>query len=65
VKQTRLKLVIGMTLLALVEGLIKAFLSGFPLIEVFSIQGMLVGTYVGAKTVSGIKESENENNKPD
>ncbi len=57
---TRLKLVIGMTLLALVEGLLKSWLATFPLTEVFAVQVMMVGSYVGAKTVSGVKGMNNE-----
>ena len=61
-KQTRLKLVIGMVFLALIEGLVKAFLAGFPLTEVFAIQSAVVGAYIAGKTLSGVKGMKYENN---
>lgn len=62
-KQTRLRLVVGMTLLALIEGLIKAFLAGFPLTEVFAVQSAAVGAYLASKTLSGVKGMKYGNEK--
>lgn len=54
-KQTRLKIVGLGVALALLEGLLKVFVPVFPLTEVFAIQGMLIGAYLGARTVNNVK----------
>jgi len=56
--KTRLKMALLMIGLALVEGIIKHFLSGFPITEVFSIQGVAFGGYVGARTVSNMNKAK-------
>jgi len=58
--KTRLKMTLLMISLALVEGVIKQFLPGFPLIEVFSLQVTVYGGYVAAKTVNNVNYENNE-----
>ena len=61
--KTRLKMTLLMIGLALVEGLIKQFLTGFPLTEVFALQATAFGGYVAARTISNIDEGKYENSK--
>ena len=58
--KTRLKMTLLMIGLALVEGLIRQFLTEFPLAEVFALQGTVFGGYVAARTVSNIDKAKNE-----
>ena len=58
--KTRLRMTLLMIGLALVEGLIKAFLSKFPLVEVFSVQTFAAGGYIAVKTVSNVDIAKNE-----
>jgi len=61
VKQTRFKVVlIGLTL-GLIEGMVKVAFPTFPIVETYGFQGAVVGAYLAARTVSGIKSMEKEN----
>lgn len=63
VEKTRLGLVVFTMGLALIEGLIKVLLNGFPLTEVFSIQALVVGGYISVKTINNMSEVKYANNK--
>ena len=54
-KQTRLKVVIAGLALGLIEGLAKVALPSFPVVETFGFQGAIIGAYLAARTVSGMK----------
>jgi len=53
--QTRFKVVILGLGLGLIEGFIKVAFPSFPIVETFGFQGAIVGAYLAARTVSGIK----------
>jgi hypothetical protein len=55
VTQTRFKLTVMALALGCVEGLIRVLLKDFPIIEVLGFQGAALGTYLAARTVSGVK----------
>jgi hypothetical protein len=57
VVQTRFKLVIGLIGLGLIEGLLKTWLIGFPLTEVFAFQGMVAGGYLTVRTINNMKNN--------
>lgn len=59
-RQSRLKLVVGMVLLYLLEALLKVYVKELPFTELIAAQGVLVGAYVGAKTANNIKEKKYE-----
>ena len=50
-ESTRFKLAIGILAIYFVQGLIKAFLPGFPLIEVIAAEGAVVAFYFTVRTV--------------
>ena len=41
--------------LGLIEGLLRAFLKEFPIVETFGFQGAIVGAYLTIKTVNNVK----------
>jgi predicted ABC-type sugar transport system permease subunit len=55
IEQTRFKLVIIGLSLGLLEGLLRAFLKDFPVVEAFGFQGAVIGGYFTAKTVNNVK----------
>ena len=55
VKQTKFKLVVGLVVLALAEGLLKTFVQAFPLTTVLSFQSGVTGFYFGVRVVQNIK----------
>lgn len=59
--QSRLKLTYIIIGVALLEGIIKAVWSAFPLTEVFSLTGVAFGGYMTARTVSNIDEAKYNN----
>ena len=60
IRQTRFKTVaLGLTL-GLVEGIFRAFVKDFPLVETFGFQGAIVGAYLAAKTTGNIKRDQAE-----
>jgi len=59
--QTRLQMTLLMIGLALIEGLIKQFLTGFPLTEVFALQGTVYGGYIAVRTMSNMNEAKYAN----
>ncbi len=58
---TRLKMTLLMIGLALVEGFLKAVLPGFPLTEVFALQGTVYGGYIAVRTLSNMNEAKYAN----
>ncbi|MCX6825743.1 MAG: hypothetical protein NTV06_00545 [candidate division Zixibacteria bacterium] len=60
-KQTRLKVVLIGLALGLIEGVAKAAFPSFPIVETFGFQGAIIGAYLTARTVSGIKGMSMEN----
>ena len=54
-QRTRIKLVYAALGLALAEGLLKVLLPEFPLTEVFALNTLVVGTYLGVRTVNNIR----------
>jgi len=51
-KQSRLKLAIGMLALYLFEGILKAIFNGFPIEVVMGGQGFIAAYYFTVRTVS-------------
>jgi hypothetical protein len=49
-------MVIGLILLALVEGIIKHFWAGFPITEVFAFQGSVAGGIITTKLINDLGE---------
>ena len=62
-ESTRFKLAIGILAIYFVQGLIKAFLPGFPLIEVIAAEGAVVAFYFTVRTVQDVKEITSGNEK--
>jgi uncharacterized membrane protein YfcA len=56
IKQTRWKLAIIAMGLFLMEAILKMLIAEFPLTELLTAQGLVVGAYLGAKTTNNIKE---------
>lgn len=54
--QTRFKLVIISLGLFLLEGILTWVWASFPLTELLTAQGAVIGAYLGAKTANNIKE---------
>ena len=63
-KGTRLKLVIGTTLLFFVEAIVANFVKVIPIGELFIAQGGLVISYVTGKTVQKKYENNVSSNLP-
>jgi hypothetical protein len=61
IKQSRLKLVFYSVHLLLIEAVLKLLFPAFPLVELMSAQGVLIGGYLGAKTANNIKDKKNGN----
>jgi ribose/xylose/arabinose/galactoside ABC-type transport system permease subunit len=55
ITQTRFKIVIVGLALGLIEGFISVAFPSFPIVETYGFQGAIVGAYLAARTVSGIK----------
>jgi predicted membrane protein len=60
IRQTRFKTVVLGLGLGLVEGILKMIVKDFPVVEVFSFQGAIVGAYLAAKTTGNIKRDQAE-----
>jgi predicted ABC-type sugar transport system permease subunit len=60
IKQTRFKAVLIGLALGLIEGLARLVFPSFPLIETFGFQGAIIGAYLTARTVSGVKSMNME-----
>lgn len=60
VKQTRFKAVLIGLALGLIEGLARLVFPSFPLVETFGFQGAIIGAYLAARTVSGVKSMNME-----
>ena len=59
-QRTRLKLTVGVILLAFIEGALKAtIMPHFPIAEVFALQGTIAGAYIGFKTGGNISYEKN------
>ncbi len=52
-------LVVGLILLSLIEGIIKAFCPGFALGEVLAFQGTIAATILGTKVINDVAEMRN------
>jgi hypothetical protein len=59
-ESTRFKLAIGILAVYFVQGLIKAFLPEFPLIEVIAAEGAVVGYYFTVRTIQDVKQLDCE-----
>lgn len=55
IEQTRFKLVLIGLALGLAEGLLRAFLKEFPVIELYGFQGAVIGGYFAVKTTNNVK----------
>ncbi len=55
IRQTRFKTVLIGLALALIEGLLKSFISSFPIVETFGIQGGIITAYLTIKTVNNVR----------
>jgi len=64
IEQTRFKLVIIGLSLGLLEGLLRAFLKDFPVVEAFGFQGAVIGGYFTVKTVNNVRRIGAEGEKP-
>lgn len=60
ITQTRFKTVIVGLGLGLIEGLAKVCMPSFPIVETYGFQGAIVGAYLAARTVSGVKKITSE-----
>jgi len=56
ITQSRLKLIFYSIHLFLIEGVLRILFPNFPLTELLSAQGILIGGYLGVKTVNNIKD---------
>lgn len=52
---TRFKLAIGVLAMYFVQGIIKAFLPAFPLLEIIAAEGAVVAYYFTVRTVQDVK----------
>jgi predicted membrane protein len=56
ITNTRLTIVIFGLILGLIEGILRALLGAFPVIEVLGFQGTIIGAYLAVKTYNNTKE---------
>ncbi len=52
-------LVLGLLALAFFEGVVKNYLSGFPVTEVLAFQSAAVAYILGTKTINDVNEMKN------
>jgi predicted ABC-type sugar transport system permease subunit len=60
IQQTRFKTVLLGLALGLIEGILRAALKDFPVIEVYGFQSAVIGGYFAVKTTSNIKRMKCE-----
>ncbi len=55
IRQSRLKLAFYAVHLLALEAVIKIVFPALPLTELFTAQGLIIGGYLGAKTINNVK----------
>lgn len=55
-ESTRFKLAIGVLAMYFAQGIIKAFLPGFPLVEIIAAEGAVVAYYFTVRTIQDVQE---------